>query len=97
MGFYEGRRGKLGKEWRLGRRKLVCTKNGAANEASGSFERVPFTFSEEATLEVFEKRESRCSFLSKRGIHGLGMWKYECERGLKAINRWTMVSSSKST
>ncbi|CAI0627572.1 unnamed protein product [Linum tenue] len=41
----------------------------------------PFTFSEEATLEVFEKRESRCSFLSKRGIHGLGMWKYECGCG----------------
>ncbi|CAN1311158.1 Zinc finger MYND domain-containing protein 15 [Linum perenne] len=41
----------------------------------------PFTFSEEATMEVIEKRETRCSFLSKRGIHGLGMWKYVCECG----------------
>ncbi|CAN0925694.1 Zinc finger MYND domain-containing protein 15 [Linum grandiflorum] len=38
----------------------------------------PFTFSDEATLEVFEKRETSCSFLSKRGIHGLGMWRYVC-------------------
>ncbi|KAG8663298.1 zinc finger MYND domain-containing protein 15 isoform X2 [Manihot esculenta] len=36
----------------------------------------PFTFTPEATL-----LESRCSFLSKRGIHRLGMWVCECRCG----------------
>ncbi|KAJ6719531.1 ZINC ION BINDING PROTEIN [Salix purpurea] len=40
----------------------------------------PFTFSQEATAtsQVCEKQGSRCSFLSKRGIHQLGMWMHEC-------------------
>uniref|UniRef100_A0A6M2F227 MYND-type domain-containing protein n=1 Tax=Populus davidiana TaxID=266767 RepID=A0A6M2F227_9ROSI len=40
----------------------------------------PFTFSQEAiaTSQVCEKPGSRCSFLSKRGIHQLGMWMHEC-------------------
>ncbi|XP_057948516.1 uncharacterized protein LOC131144125 isoform X2 [Malania oleifera] len=38
----------------------------------------PFTFSEEATLRVCEKQETRCSFLGKRGIHQAGMWMSEC-------------------
>nr|XP_011463402.1 PREDICTED: zinc finger MYND domain-containing protein 15 isoform X2 [Fragaria vesca subsp. vesca] len=33
----------------------------------------PFTFSEEATVQ-----ETRCSFLTKRGVHQTGMWLYEC-------------------
>ncbi|KAK9276272.1 hypothetical protein L1049_005803 [Liquidambar formosana] len=41
----------------------------------------PFTFTREATLQVCEKRESRCSFLSKRGIHRVGMWMCECGCG----------------
>ncbi|KAF3431343.1 hypothetical protein FNV43_RR26074 [Rhamnella rubrinervis] len=41
----------------------------------------PFAFSQEATVEVCEKRETRCSFLSKRGIHQVGMWLYECPCG----------------
>ncbi|KAL5552971.1 hypothetical protein UlMin_040372 [Ulmus minor] len=41
----------------------------------------PFTFSLEATTQVCEKQETRCSFLSKRGIHKLGMWLYECHCG----------------
>ncbi|KAB1207824.1 Zinc finger MYND domain-containing protein 15 [Morella rubra] len=41
----------------------------------------PFTFSQEATLEVHEKRETSCSFLSKRGIHQVGMWLHECSCG----------------
>ncbi|KAJ9172103.1 hypothetical protein P3X46_015384 [Hevea brasiliensis] len=41
----------------------------------------PFTFTAEATLLGFEKRESRCSFLSKRGIHRQGMWVCECRCG----------------
>ncbi|KAM5566666.1 zinc finger MYND domain-containing protein 15 [Rosa sericea] len=38
----------------------------------------PFTFSEEATVQVCEKQETRCSFLRKRGVHQTGMWLYEC-------------------
>ncbi|XVE75130.1 hypothetical protein DITRI_Ditri12bG0071600 [Diplodiscus trichospermus] len=38
----------------------------------------PFAFSQEATIQISEKQESRCSFLSKRGIHQVGMWAYEC-------------------
>ncbi|KAJ6771280.1 ZINC ION BINDING PROTEIN [Salix koriyanagi] len=36
----------------------------------------PFTFSQEATAT--SQQGSRCSFLSKRGIHQLGMWMHEC-------------------
>ncbi|OWM76015.1 zinc finger MYND domain-containing protein 15 [Punica granatum] len=38
----------------------------------------PFTFSEEATVQVCENQESRCSFLTRRGIHLKGMWACEC-------------------
>lgn len=30
------------------------------------------------SCQVYEKQETRCSFLSKRGIHQVGMWWYEC-------------------
>ncbi|XP_030443104.1 uncharacterized protein LOC115665366 [Syzygium oleosum] len=39
----------------------------------------PFTYCQEATVEICEKRASRCSFLSKRGIHQVGMWMHECK------------------
>ncbi|XVF02356.1 hypothetical protein REPUB_Repub04eG0168400 [Reevesia pubescens] len=38
----------------------------------------PFTFTQDATIQISEKQESRCSFLSKRGIHQVGMWICEC-------------------
>ncbi|XP_047332709.1 zinc finger MYND domain-containing protein 15 [Impatiens glandulifera] len=38
----------------------------------------PFTFSCEATFQICEKRESRCSLLEKFGIHRIGMWMHEC-------------------
>ncbi|KAF9614406.1 hypothetical protein IFM89_018551 [Coptis chinensis] len=38
----------------------------------------PFTFSMEATVQICEKRRSRCSFLMDRCLHKVGMWKYEC-------------------
>ncbi|XP_022151279.1 zinc finger MYND domain-containing protein 15 isoform X2 [Momordica charantia] len=41
----------------------------------------PFTFSEEATIQLCQKQESRCSFLNKRAIHKVGMWFYECPCG----------------
>ncbi|KAL5759693.1 hypothetical protein ACOSQ2_018531 [Xanthoceras sorbifolium] len=47
---------------------------------------LPFTFSEEATVQVCEKRETRCSFLSKRGVHRVEMWIYECSCGLSVAS-----------
>ncbi|XP_016457860.2 uncharacterized protein LOC107781639 isoform X1 [Nicotiana tabacum] len=41
----------------------------------------PFTFSEEATAQVCDKRMTRCSFLIKLGIHRVGMWMFECSCG----------------
>ncbi|RAL53229.1 hypothetical protein DM860_006901 [Cuscuta australis] len=38
----------------------------------------PFTFTEEATTKVFDRSQSRCSFLETRGVHRLGMWMWEC-------------------
>ncbi|KAL4586891.1 hypothetical protein LXL04_011538 [Taraxacum kok-saghyz] len=38
----------------------------------------PFTFSPEATHQVCEKVETRCSFLEKQGIHRVGFWICEC-------------------
>ncbi|KAM7251925.1 hypothetical protein ACFE04_023808 [Oxalis oulophora] len=38
----------------------------------------PFTFTKQSTLLVCEKKGTRCSFLSKRGIHKRGMWTVEC-------------------
>ncbi|KAL2349352.1 hypothetical protein Fmac_003352 [Flemingia macrophylla] len=41
----------------------------------------PFTFSLEATFQVCAKRETRCSFLSRRGLHQVRMWMHECRCG----------------
>ncbi|KAL3337085.1 hypothetical protein AABB24_029641 [Solanum stoloniferum] len=41
----------------------------------------PFRFSEEATMQVCDKRETRCSFLIKQGVHRIGMWMFECSCG----------------
>ncbi|XP_061360820.1 uncharacterized protein LOC133304772 [Gastrolobium bilobum] len=41
----------------------------------------PFTFCREATFQVCVKQETRCSFLSKRGLHQVGMWMHECHCG----------------
>ncbi|XP_038702997.1 zinc finger MYND domain-containing protein 15 isoform X2 [Tripterygium wilfordii] len=46
----------------------------------------PFTFTLEATIQVSEKQQTRCLFLSKRGIHRLGMWMYECCCGESAAS-----------
>ncbi|KAK4358186.1 hypothetical protein RND71_023796 [Anisodus tanguticus] len=44
----------------------------------------PYTFSEEATVQVCDKRETRCSFLIKQGIHRVGMWTFEYSYGASA-------------
>ncbi|KAK4263344.1 hypothetical protein QN277_028767 [Acacia crassicarpa] len=41
----------------------------------------PFTFSQEATYQICEKHETRCSFLAKRHLHRVGMWMHECHCG----------------
>ncbi|KAJ9563907.1 hypothetical protein OSB04_009067 [Centaurea solstitialis] len=41
----------------------------------------PFTFSREATYQVCEKVETRCSFLDNMGIHQVGFWICECSCG----------------
>uniref|UniRef100_A0A7N0U1K4 MYND-type domain-containing protein n=1 Tax=Kalanchoe fedtschenkoi TaxID=63787 RepID=A0A7N0U1K4_KALFE len=45
----------------------------------------PFEFAPLATTLVVEKTETRCSVLSKLGVHRLGMWLWECSCG-KWIN-----------
>ncbi|KAF8378339.1 hypothetical protein HHK36_029678 [Tetracentron sinense] len=62
----------------------------------------PFTFSNEATLQVSEKLVTRCSFLMARGLHQVGMWKYECSCGtsvassdyLRINDDWSLPSVS---
>ncbi|XP_050129777.1 uncharacterized protein LOC126606427 isoform X3 [Malus sylvestris] len=46
----------------------------------------PFTFTQEATVQVCEKQETRCSVLEKRGVHQMGMWLYECCCGDSVIS-----------
>ncbi|XP_057531312.1 uncharacterized protein LOC130809518 isoform X3 [Amaranthus tricolor] len=45
----------------------------------------PFTFSEEATLQIFEKKETRCTFLVRRSLHQKGMWSCECSCGFSHL------------
>ncbi|KAI7757275.1 hypothetical protein M8C21_019186, partial [Ambrosia artemisiifolia] len=60
----------------------------------------PFTFSREATYEVCEKMETRCSFLDKLGIHRAGIWICECSCGssvfsldhLRSDKGWSLSS-----
>ncbi|KAK4429901.1 hypothetical protein Salat_1290800 [Sesamum alatum] len=42
----------------------------------------PFTFTQEAT----QIQGTKCSFLTRHGVHCLGMWKCECSCGVSAIS-----------
>ncbi|CAN8235843.1 unnamed protein product [Cochlearia groenlandica] len=61
-----------------------------------------FTFTEEATIQISQKRERRCSFLGKRKLHHTGMWMYECSCGASPFffsysfknDGWHLPSSS---
>ncbi|KAL8121179.1 hypothetical protein AgCh_018075 [Apium graveolens] len=46
----------------------------------------PFIFAGEATVEVLEKRETRCLFLENRGLHRVKMWMCECQCGILAAS-----------
>ncbi|XP_058193260.1 uncharacterized protein LOC131310320 isoform X2 [Rhododendron vialii] len=69
-------------------------------ERANLLKEFPFTFSQEATVEVCEKRETRCSFLAKRGVHRVGMWMFECSCGAsvdlsdlsRLIGSWNLSS-----
>ncbi|CAN6448521.1 unnamed protein product [Victoria cruziana] len=39
----------------------------------------PFTFSSEVTSQVVTQEVNKCSFLKSRGLHGIGIWTYECQ------------------
>ncbi|KAI7757278.1 hypothetical protein M8C21_019189 [Ambrosia artemisiifolia] len=60
----------------------------------------PFTFYQEATYQVCEKMETRCSFLDKLGIHRAGIWICECSCGssvfsldhLRSDKGWSLSS-----
>ncbi|CAL0311932.1 unnamed protein product [Lupinus luteus] len=61
-----------------GQHKLECDRLEQQMESVHFINDFPFTFSREATLQVCVKQETRCSFLSKRGLHQVGMWMNEC-------------------
>lgn len=69
-------------------------------EKADALNEFPFNFSSEATIQVCEKKESRCSFLMKRGIHRVGMWTYECSCAASIVTNcsrffdgWSLTSS----
>ncbi|KAJ7953691.1 Zinc finger MYND domain-containing protein 15 [Quillaja saponaria] len=64
-----------------GDHKQECQRLEQQMESVGVLNDFPFTFSEEATYQICEKQETRCSFLSKRGLHRAGMWMHECRCG----------------
>ncbi|XP_010043830.2 zinc finger MYND domain-containing protein 15 isoform X3 [Eucalyptus grandis] len=59
--------------------KEECARLEQQMKHSDALNAFPFTYCQEATIEICEKLVSRCSFLSKRGIHQVGMWMYECK------------------
>ncbi|XP_058772352.1 uncharacterized protein LOC131646284 [Vicia villosa] len=61
--------------------KNECDRLQQQMESVGVLNDFPFTFSHEATIQVCAKQETRCSFLSKRGLHRAGMWMHECRCG----------------
>ncbi|KAL4015884.1 zinc finger MYND domain-containing protein 15 isoform X1 [Cucumis melo var. makuwa] len=66
--------------------KDECKRFELQMERIDALNEFPFTFSEEATVQLCQKQESRCSFLSKRAIHKVGMWFYECPCGEAATS-----------
>ncbi|KAI8527203.1 hypothetical protein RHMOL_Rhmol12G0057500 [Rhododendron molle] len=79
--------------------KEECERLEEQMERANLLKEFPFTFSREATVEVCEKRETRCSFLAKRGVHQVGMWMFECSCGAsvdsglsRLIESWNLSS-----
>ncbi|KAG5521061.1 hypothetical protein RHGRI_033575 [Rhododendron griersonianum] len=77
--------------------KEECERLEEQMERAKLLKEFPFTFSREATVEVCEKRETRCSFLAKRGVHRVGMWMFECSCGasvdLSDLSRFLTLTS----
>ncbi|PIN02617.1 hypothetical protein CDL12_24868 [Handroanthus impetiginosus] len=62
--------------------KLECERLEQQMKRADSLNDFPFTFTEEAT----EIQQSRCSFLTRHGIHRLGMWMCECSCGATSVS-----------
>ncbi|KAI5437229.1 hypothetical protein KIW84_023376 [Lathyrus oleraceus] len=58
--------------------KTECDRLQQQMESLAVLNDFPFTFSRQATIQVCANQETRCSFLSKRGLHRVGMWMCEC-------------------
>ncbi|KMT07184.1 hypothetical protein BVRB_6g155080 [Beta vulgaris subsp. vulgaris] len=52
---------------------------------SDMMNKFPFTFCEEATVQILEKKQSRCTFFSRRSLHHIGLWSCECSCGFSHI------------
>ncbi|PIA40320.1 hypothetical protein AQUCO_02500188v1 [Aquilegia coerulea] len=53
----------------------------------------PFTFSMESTIQICEKKMTRCSFLMKRDLHQVGMWNYECKCGASHSSNYSRIDN----
>ncbi|KAL3840996.1 hypothetical protein ACJIZ3_025587 [Penstemon smallii] len=62
--------------------KRECKRLEQQMKRADSLKDFPFTF----TQEPLPFQETRCSFLVKHGIHGVGMWTCECSCGTSALN-----------
>ncbi|KAL6571750.1 hypothetical protein OROHE_002619 [Orobanche hederae] len=60
--------------------KIECERLKLQMKRADVLNNFPFTFTQEAN------QETRCSFLIEHGIHGLGMWMYECGCGVSDIS-----------
>lgn len=74
--------------------KEECERLGQQMKRVDVLNDFPFLFSQEATVQVCEKQESRCSFLDKRGIHRVGMWMHECPCGASVASFYCRRSAN---
>ncbi|KAL3511246.1 hypothetical protein ACH5RR_030647 [Cinchona calisaya] len=81
--------------------KEECERLKQQMKHAGVLSDFPFTFTQEATLQVYERRDTRCSFLIRQGVHHLGMWICECRCGAstsslccsRLIDGWNLPST----
>ncbi|KAH9301273.1 hypothetical protein KI387_012856, partial [Taxus chinensis] len=61
--------------------KEECKRMEEQMKHSSSLHDFPFSFTQESTEQVELGEVSCCSFLERRGIHQIGLWKSECGCG----------------
>ncbi|KAL5720357.1 hypothetical protein ACHQM5_013033 [Ranunculus cassubicifolius] len=81
--------------------KEECERLGQQMRSADALHDFPFTFSAEATTKISKKEMTRCSFFTKRNLHQVGMWKYECKCGAfdslvssRMYNDWSLPNGS---